>query len=161
MPGHSPERVHPHERPISFGEATAVVMGMGRIGRAVAEELTQEYGLRVLGVENLPTRVAELREQGMEIVEADAADADFWHRLESTGQVEIVVLAMPFHGANRIALQQLVASDYSGVLAAVAQYDDEAEDLRRTGADVVINLYDGAGASIAERAAEAASDRQE
>ena len=74
---------------------------------------------------------------------------------------EIVVLAMPFHGANRIALQQLVASDYSGVLAAVAQYDDEAEDLRRTGADVVINLYDGAGASIAERAAEAASDRQE
>lgn len=159
MPMHPPEDVHPHERPISFGTARAVVMGMGRIGRTAYRDLSQTYGLEVLGVENLQTRLAELRSLGMDIVEADAADGDFWHRLESTHQVEIVVLAMPFHGANRIALEQLSASGYTGVVAVVAQYDDEADEYRRLGADAVITLYEGAGESVAERAADAAAER--
>lgn len=157
MPMHPPEDVHPHEKPISFGDARAVVMGMGRIGRAAYAELSDVYGLQVLGVENLQNRVLTLREQGMRVVEADAADGDFWSRLDSTRQVEIVVLAMPFHGANKVALQQLAESDYDGVIAVVAQYDDEVRDLESRGADVVVNLYEGAGATIAERAAEAKS----
>lgn len=157
MPGHPPDRVHPHERPISFGDARAVVMGMGRIGRSSYLELSQVHGMEVLGLENLPARVRSLRERGFRVVEADAADRDFWHRLESTHQVEIVVLAMPFHGANRLALQQLTAGDYDGVIAVVAQYDDEVADLVELGADVVVNLYEGAGATIAERAAEAST----
>ncbi|WP_298890274.1 cation:proton antiporter family protein [uncultured Serinicoccus sp.] len=155
MPMHPPTDVHPHELPISFGDARAVVMGMGRIGRSAYAELSEVYGLAVLGVENLPNRVARLREKGLTVVEADAADGDFWSRLESTRQVDIVVLAMPFHGANRVALEQLTASDYDGVIAVVAQYDDEVGDLEARGADVVVNLYEGAGATIAERAAEA------
>lgn len=161
MPMHPPEDVHPRERPISFGTARAIVMGLGRIGRSACTELAEVYGLEILGVENLQTRVDALREEGIDVVEADAGDADFWHRLESTGQVEIVVLAMPFHGANRIAVQELTASDYTGVVAAVAQYDDDARELRALGADVVINVHEGAGATIAERAAEALTDRQE
>ena len=155
MPMHPPNDVHPHELPISFGDARAVVMGMGRIGRSAYAELSEVYGMAVLGVENLPNRVIRLRERGLTVVEADAADGDFWSRLESTRQVEIVVLAMPFHGANRVALEQLTASDYDGVIAVVAQYDDEVGDLEARGADVVVNLYEGAGATIAERAAEA------
>ena len=159
MPMHPPHDVHPHEQPISFGSARAVVMGMGRVGRAAYTELAQVHGLEVLGVENLPTRVEDLREEGFAIVEADAADGDFWARLESTGQVDIVVLAMPFHGAGRLALRELTASDYTGVVAVVARYDTEVTDYQELGADVVVQIYEGAGTTLAERAAEALAER--
>ncbi|WP_237566006.1 cation:proton antiporter [Ornithinimicrobium cerasi] len=159
MPMHPPDDVHPHETPISFGSARAVVMGMGRIGTSAYEELSSTYGLEVLGVENLPSRVQDLRGRGLRIVEADAADSDFWSRLESTTQVEIVVLAMPFHGASRLALAELATIGYTGVVAAVAQYDDDARDYAELGAEVVVHLYEGAGLSIAEQAAERLADR--
>lgn len=159
MPMHPPHAVHPHERPISFGSARAVVMGMGRVGRAAYTELTRTYGLEVLGVENLPTRVGDLRADGFTIVEADAADGDFWARLESTGQVDIVVLAMPFHGAGKLALRELTASDYTGIVAVVAQYDTEVSEYQDLGADLVVQLYEGAGTTLAERAAEALAQR--
>ncbi|MDO5739078.1 MAG: cation:proton antiporter [Ornithinimicrobium sp.] len=156
---HPSDDVHEHEKPFSFGTARAIVMGMGRIGKAAYVELSGVYGLPVLGVENLPSRVADLRAEGMDIVEADAADDDFWARLESTGQVDIVVLAMPFHGANRLALAELSKSNYVGVVAVVAQYDDDAREYQQMGADVIIHLYEGAGLKIAEQAAEALADR--
>lgn len=159
LPIRQPDEVHPHERPISFGGARAVVMGMGRIGQSVYRILREEYGFEVLGVENLPSRLEELRRAGMQAVEADASDGDFWHRLESTHEVEIVVLAMPFHGANQLALEQLALTDYRGVIAAVVQYDDEADGLRELGADIVLHLFEGAGTALAEAAAEAALDR--
>src|SRR5690606_4496589 len=159
MPMHPPHAVHPHERPISFGSARAVVMGMGRVGRAAYTELTRTYGLEVLGVENLPTRVGDLRADGFTIVEADAADGDFWARLESPGQVDIVVLAMPFHGAGKLALRELTASDYTGIVAVVAQYDTEVSEYQDLGADLVVQLYEGAGTTLAERAAEALAQR--
>lgn len=159
MPMHPPTDVHPHERPISFGDARALVMGMGRIGRAAYRELADEYGMEVLGVENSPQRVQDLRRQGLRIVEADAADRDFWSRLESTRQVDVVMLAMPFHGASRLALQELAASDYSGIVAVVARYDTEVRDYEALGADIVVHVYEGAGATLAERAAEALADR--
>lgn len=159
MPMHPPDDVHPHEKPISFGSARAVVMGMGRIGTSAYEELSGTYGLEVLGVENLPSRAQDLRERGLSIVEADAADGDFWARLESTTKVEIVVLAMPFHGASRLALAELAKIGYTGVVAAVAQYDDDAREYLELGADVVVHLFEGAGLSIAEQAAERLADR--
>ncbi|GGK65800.1 cation:proton antiporter family protein [Ornithinimicrobium pekingense] len=160
MRGHPPTQVHPHERPISFGSARAVVMGMGRVGRSAYRELSGAYGLEVLGVENDSHRVHDLRAEGFTIVEADAADRDFWSRLESTRQVDVVVLAMPFHGASRLALEQLAAGSFSGVVAVVARYDTEVRDYEELGADVVVHIFEGAGATLAERAAEALADRE-
>jgi glutathione-regulated potassium-efflux system ancillary protein KefC len=160
MPMHPPTDVHPHERPITFGGARAVVMGMGRIGRAAYRELSEAYGLEVLGVENNPPRVQDLRRRGLSIVEADAADRDFWSRLEFTRQVDVVVLAMPFHGASRLALQELAVSDYNGIIAVVARYDTEVRDYEDLGADIVVHVYEGAGTTLAERAAEALADRE-
>ncbi|RIK15088.1 MAG: potassium transporter Kef [Acidobacteria bacterium] len=160
MPMHLPQDVHPHERPISFGTARAVVMGMGRVGRTAYEQLQDVYGLEVLGVENSTHRVEDLRAEGLTIVEADAADGDFWSRLESTHQVDLVLLAMPFLGASRLALEQLVASGYTGIVAVVARYDTEVRAFAELGADVVVQVFEGAGATLAERAAEALADRE-
>ena len=154
-----PEQLLPQERPISFGDARAVVMGMGQIGRAAYEYLSDDCGMPVVGVENYPLRADDLEQRGFTVIQADATDNDFWLRLERASRVEIVVLAMPFHGANAIALQELRAIGYEGVVATVVQYRDEVEPMREAGADVVVHLFEGAGLTLAERALEAAAER--
>lgn len=56
--------LHPDERPIDLGDARAIVLGMGRVGRRAYDRLSDDYGLRVLGVEHDATLVAQLRASG-------------------------------------------------------------------------------------------------
>ncbi len=145
------EGLHDRDRIIDVGGAHAVVLGLGRVGRSAYGQLEETHGLAVLGVETDPDRVATLQEAGLNVLEADATDPEFWTRLRSTGEIEIAVLAMPFHGANRTALRRLRESGFDGVVGVVAQYDEDLEDARRHGADTVLHLYDGTGAELADR----------
>jgi len=155
-------RLHPEDRPLDLTGADAVVLGMGRVGRAAHERLRDGYGLRVIGIESSGDRVARLVQRGYEVVEADATDPELW-----TGRpfcdISLVVLAMPFHGNNIDALTQLRANGYEGSVAVVAQHDDDLEEARAHGAHTGFQLYDGAGAELADRAAAVAglADRGE
>jgi threonine dehydrogenase-like Zn-dependent dehydrogenase len=154
LPGQDAARLHPHDRPIDVGHAQAVVMGMGRVGSAAYRQLTQAHGLQVLGVEHDAHRVARLRNEGLDVVEADATDADFWERITRAGEVRIAILAMPFHGSNLEALDRLIDSGFEGTVAAVAQYDDEMQEIRARGVQATFQLYSGAGVALADSAAE-------
>ncbi|WP_291085890.1 cation:proton antiporter family protein [Dietzia sp. UBA5065] len=153
-------RTHPEDAPIDLGHARAMVLGVGRVGRAVRDRLVDEYGLSVIGVENDSLKVGALREQGIRVLEGDATDADFWDRCINDEKVEIIVLAMPFHGSNLIALEQVNARDFEGTVAVVAQYDDERDELIGLGADVAFHIYEGTGVGLADSAAEAAGVRR-
>lgn len=150
------DRTHPEDAPLDLGHARVLVLGVGRVGRAVRDRLTEEYGLSVVGVENDPVKVASLREEGVRVIEADATDDDFWDRCVNDGNVDIIVLAMPFHGSNLIALDRVDSRDFEGTVAVVAQYDDERDELITRGADVAFHLYEGTGVGLADSAAEAA-----
>lgn len=156
LPERPRDRLHPRDRPIDVGYADAVVLGMGRIGRSAYESLSNDYGLRVVGVESNEQRVELLHERGFAVVNEDAEDAAFWERLTRAHEIDLAVLAMPFHGSNVQALQRLREAGFAGTVAAVAQYDDELVEARARGADAVLHLYDGAGRDLAERAVEAA-----
>ena len=70
--------------------------------------------------------------------------------------VEIVVLAMPSQHANADALRELRRIGYeNGIVAAVALYREDVEELEGLGIDVVVHLYAGAGEALADRAVEA------
>lgn len=155
LPDREPARIHAEDRPIDVAHAQAVVLGMGRVGRASYDRLLHEYGLTVIGIETLGSRVEHLRARGYDVIEGDATDPDFWTRLR-TGDVRIAVLAMPFHGNNLDALAKLTASGFAGTVAVVAQYDAELEQSYHHGAHTGIQLYEGAGAELADRAATAA-----
>ena len=152
LPDHRPERVHPQDRPIDVGGAHVVVLGMGRVGRAAYRQLVDHHRLDVLGVEHDAVRVEQLRGDGLEVVEADATDADFWDRVVLAGGVSTVLLAMPDQNANRTALDQLRSRGFAGEVTAVAQFDDEARELREMGCGSALQLYDGAGAALADLA---------
>lgn len=161
LPRWPEDKVHVHERPIDLDGATAVVLGMGRIGRSAYEELRDQFGYGVVGVESSAERVESLSANGYLVEEADATDPDFWDRLKMSEHVNIAVLAMPFHGTNLEALRRLHQSGFDGVVAAVAQYDDQVREIREQGADVVIQLYDGVGLALAESAVDMARPRHD
>lgn len=157
LPDRSTHKLHPEDRPIEVAHADAVVLGMGRVGRAAYDRLVHGFGLTVIGVESAGSRVEHLREGDYDVIEADATDPEFWIRLRAA-DVGIAVLAMPFHGNNLDALDKLTASGFSGTVAVVAQYDKDLAQGLRHGADTGIQLYEGAGSELADRAAAAAGE---
>lgn len=152
LPTLGAERLHPEDRYVDLGDANAVVLGMGRVGAAAYRQLHERHGLVVVGVESSPGRVHRLAAQDVHVVQADAADGEFWERVVNASTVRVAVLAIPFHGTNRVALNQLNRSGFTGRVAAVARWDDDAHDLRELGADAVLQIYDGAGTELADRA---------
>ncbi|XKE46410.1 cation:proton antiporter [Halomonas organivorans] len=144
------------DRPIEVGDAEAVVLGMGRIGRSVYRRLQKEYGLQVLGIDSNPKSVERLTKRGFNVLEGDALDSDFWDKLLMSPDVRLVVLAMPHHAGNLFALKQLRSRRFQGRITAVVEFPEEIEPIRELGAHAVFHVYDEAGRALADSAAEEA-----
>ena len=151
LPLVDPDEIHPDDRYVDLGDAEALVLGMGRVGASAYRSL-EAHRLRVLGVEISPSRVHRLRGLGVNVVAADAEDNEFWERIARASSIRVAILAMPFHGSNAVALQRLQEAGFRGRVVAVAQYDDDAAALLGNGADDVLQIYDGAGTEMADRA---------
>jgi glutathione-regulated potassium-efflux system ancillary protein KefC len=154
IPPPDPAKVPPDDRPVDLVGVQVVVLGMGRIGRAAYHRLQQHHGMAVRGIESDSGRVRALRSAGIDVVEADASDREFWQRVAGAESIRYAVLAMPFHGSNRIALSRLRDAGFAGGVGAVAQYDDEVAELRRHGVAAVLHLYEGAGSALADSTVE-------
>lgn len=153
LPAQDESRLHPEERPADAGDAEVVVIGMGRVGFAAYNRLTEHYGLRVIGVDYDGHRIERLKAENLNVIEGDATDLDFWHQLRHSDAVRIAVLAMPRHGANVTALECLRESGFSGTVAAVARYDDEVAWAKEQGVSIAFNVYSGAGLELADQVA--------
>lgn len=159
LPKHPPERLHLADRPIELGDAQAVVMGMGKIGRGAYQRLQNHYGLKVLGIDNDAEKVQRLQAEGYALIEGDAVDSDFWEKLIVCEQLRIVILAMPSHHGNLYAIEQLGHRELPAKIAAIVEYPEEIQALRDQGADAVFHVYDEAGLGLADSVAEAAGLR--
>ncbi len=149
------EKLRPQDRPLDLGDAQAIVFGMGRIGRGAYQRLQDTYKLRVLGVDNNPLRIQHLQQVSkMCLAEGDASDSDFWEKLVNTQQIQLIVLAMPYHHGNVFALKQLKHRRFQGKIAAIVQYEEEVQLLRNLGANAIFYVYDGAGQALADSAME-------
>lgn len=153
LPEQDERSLHPEERSGDAGDAEVVVIGMGRVGFAAYQRLTDHYRLSVVGVDYDGPRIRRLADQGLRVIEGDATDLDFWHQLRHSESVRIAVLAMPRHGANVTALACLRESGFSGTVAAVARYDDEVQWAKEHGVDIAFNVYAGAGLELADQVA--------
>ena len=80
-------------------------------------------------------------------------DSDFWERAKKKNHhVTLVMLAMPSITENIEVARQLKQESkyFSGIIAAVARFDDEVEALKEAGVDAAFNIYGEAGAGFAE-----------
>lgn len=149
VPRRSPDTLHPEERPLDLTGVRIVIFGMGRVGRATYARLCADGESGVLGIDNDAAKVEALEGAGLNVIEADATDQEFWERLDAVHATR-AVLAMPEVGANVRVLEWLNRSSFDGQVLAISRFDDEAAQMRERGVDAVINMYDGVGAALAE-----------
>jgi Trk K+ transport system NAD-binding subunit len=140
------------DRPIAVDQVDAVVLGLGQIGSGAYLRLIEGHGLRVLGVDNDASKLAAHLAAGRRVIEGDAVDSDFWDKLLLTDSVKLVLLAMPGHAGNVYALSQLKNRAFGGRIAAIVQYPEEIDLLRKLGAHAVFHIYDEAGTAFADDA---------
>lgn len=150
-PQQNQTRLHPEDRPADITGAEVIILGMGRVGRSAYDRLVGSYHMKVAGVDADGTRVERLSHEGRWVVEGDSSDAEFWNRLGGREKVRFAVIAMPRHGANLSAVRALRDGGFTGPIAAVARYDDEADQAVSDGADTAFNVYTGAGLELADQ----------
>jgi predicted Kef-type K+ transport protein len=145
--------LHPEDRPIPIGNPRFLILGMGRIGSGAYDELKNRFGGEILGIEHKQELVDFHRQHGRNVVKGDAADTDFWEKLDRAPNLELVLLAMPYHAGNLFAVQQLKKLDYQGKISAIIQYGEDAQSLKELGVHSVYNLYEAAGAGFVDHVA--------
>ncbi len=148
------ERINIRDRFINPGSSQLIILGMGRIGTGAYDEFHSRYGKICLGVELREDTAQEHRNEGRNVISGDATDPDFWERILDTGNVKMVLLAMPHHQANQIALEQLKKRSFNGQIAAIAEYPDQLDNLLEKGAHAAFNIYREAGSGFARHVCE-------
>lgn len=132
-----------------LGDAEILVVGMGRVGSGAYLAMCETYADKVCGLDSDADQVAHHRRSGHQVILGDAEDADFWQNVDLT-KLRLVMLAMPTMKGMQLAVKFLNDSDYNGVIAAVAKYDDERAALEAAGIDATFNYYAEAGAGFAD-----------
>jgi Trk K+ transport system NAD-binding subunit len=104
----------------------------------------------VLGVDIDDELVQRHQEAGRNVIVGDATDSDFWERARfDQRRLRLIMLAMPEHNANMYAARRIAAADSRYLIAAVAQFPDEVEQLKGLGVHAAYNTYAEAGVGFA------------
>jgi len=128
------------------------VIGMGRVGTGAYDDVVRMRRGTVIGVDMDPAAVQRHRSSGRDVLLGDPSDGDFWDRVHSAHNLELVMLALPNLSCSLAALNQLKAASSSVRVAATARFQDEVERLRQAGASEVFNVYAEAGSGFAAHA---------
>lgn len=154
LPERAPDKLHTSEQPINLGDASILVLGMGRIGTGAYDELATTHQQPIVGIDTREESVAHHQQEGRRVILGDATDPDFWSRAVSNGNVSLILLAMPNSQANTLALEQIRQTPFKGKVAAIAKYQDELEQLKALGVDEAFNIYQEAGSGFARHVRE-------
>lgn len=151
---------HPDELPIESKGERIAIFGMGRVGLVAYKNLQARFPGRVIGFDRDPLAVKIHQEADRNVLLADATDSDFWERVSVKENIDLVVLAMPKHGANVHAAKTLRRHGFEGVVTATGKFDDEVRELRELGLDTAFNLYNEAGAGFADHVVQVFSQQR-
>lgn len=149
------ERLKAHERKTrlpeevigSLGDASTVVLGMGRVGRGAFDALRDAGHERIVGVEENYLRAGQLDASGYPCIHGDASDRDFWER---TGLAErsMILVSLTNHRENLRVARLARELGYANLLAVSVRYPDECAELEELGC-AAYYLYEGTGRDFA------------
>jgi Trk K+ transport system NAD-binding subunit len=147
--------LHPKDQILDTGDATILIIGMGRVGAGAYRVLEEARANRVLGIELNTDRADELAAAGFNVAIADATDTDFWNMVHlSEPAEEMIVLAMPNHQSNLYAAERIQASGLDCKVVAIAKHASEVFELSKLGI-ASFNLYQEAGEGLGREALDA------
>ena len=128
-------------------DATTVVLGMGRVGRAAFDHLREAGHERIIGVEENFARAQELAADGRPCIHGDAADRDFWDRT-GLGRCKLIMLSLTNHRENLRVVQLARELGYPHTLAVASRFPDHRAELEALGC-VSYYLYQDTGRDFA------------
>ena len=137
---------------IDLGDARMIIFGMGRVGTGVYDAMNNLMPGSVLGVDYDDLVIEKHRKHGRNVVTGNAANPEFWDRVNMSHKVEYVMLVMPDHNAQVATIKQTRKHGFKGKIAASAKYPDELEKLKELGVDAAFNIYAEVGAGFASLA---------
>lgn len=117
----------------------AVLYGLGRFGRHVADEFSAA-GHQVLAVDFDPHRLAMNDREGIEAVFGSAEDLHFLETLP-LAQATFVVSTIPILDVNLTLLHGLRHHGYDGHVVVTAHSPHDADQLRSAGAEFVLEPF--------------------
>jgi predicted Kef-type K+ transport protein len=151
----------PDDQIVTVEGVEGIVFGLGRVGAAAYENLQKRYGKRIIGVDFDLEIVNKYRAQGWNVIQGDATDYDFWKRLQvQTNQIKMLMLAMPNFQANLYAAERIRARSSEGTLAAIVAFDDQVEELKAAGVDLIFSVHKEAGKGFADHVCEQMGQNQ-
>lgn len=136
------------QQPIDIGKANILVMGMGRLGTGAYDYLQDRYGNAVVGFDENESKVISHNRIGRHVFVGDASDFGLWQRLPQD-RIRKIILALSNHTETVRVTKMLRAAGYTGVIAAVAKFDDHLLELKALGV-IAFNFYAEAGAGFAD-----------
>ena len=137
------------DEPIVFSDEEVIVFGMGRTGIEVYNIMEQKYKKNVLGIDINMNTVLAHQSNGKKAIQGDATDINFWQRISLSEKLPIAILATSSHATHMNVVEELKEIHCNIKVAAISRYDDELEELKKAGVEVVFNLYEEAGAGFA------------
>lgn len=141
----------PEDEPLEFGDAKVIVLGMGRVGTEVYNVMRDKYDQAVLGIDYDKEKILHHLSAKRNVIHGDATDSDFWQRVRPSPKIRLIILATSNHSTHMQVITQLRETRNKEMIAAISRYDDEIEELKAAGVQVVFNLYVEAGVGYAEQ----------
>jgi Kef-type K+ transport system membrane component KefB len=133
-----------------------VMVGLGRYGTALAAGL-EEHGMKVLGIDADPEAVRSWKQRGHPALYGDASDPGLVNDLP-LASVRWVVIAIPPHpmglshaDPRRALIHALRERRGTFEIGVIARDSDEARDLQRLGAHLVLQPFPDAAVRAVER----------
>ena len=144
----------PEDAPIDPGDARIAIIGMKHLGTGAYDTLDSKYGNVLIGIEADSEIVERHRDEGRNVILADATDDDFWDRLVRTSEVKVVLLAMPDFEQNLAIAERIFAinqatGETSFTYALVDRSENE-KPLKAAGVNAVWNIDTEAGSGFGE-----------
>ncbi len=146
------KQVHIDSEPTALGEASWLVIGMGRTGAAAYKQL-EESGHKVIGLDNDPEKLERHRAKNRQVLYGDAEDPELWEQLELHG-LQGVIVAAPDLEARVRTLEGLKRRAFNGKIAVLSLHLEEEMLLEQAGATLIFRPFSEAGERLAQRALE-------
>jgi len=141
------------DMPIDAGDSEVVILGMGRIGTEVFNVLRDKYGMKIIGIDNDKETVRKHILESRNVLHGDVTDVEFWQRIQRTNKMKIAILATSKHSTHKEVLDLVASRGMNLKIAALSRHDDDIEELKIAGVEIVFNLYSEAGSGYAEHIA--------
>jgi hypothetical protein len=132
------------------GNASVLVVGLGRVGIGTYDGFRAVLHKEVCGVDVDVERINTQRQEGRNVILGDAEDPDFWAHI-NLDSIRLIIFSMPNQLDSLEAIKQLKRVRYQGKTAGIAQYEDQKASLLQAGIDEVFDYFAEVGTGIAEK----------